>query len=674
VLTLMLVFLLLLLLICGNLELTFSAENHGGEFDIFTQKEPFSGRGLNVTSDAFGPEEEVMIYASVIYNDYPVAMAHVAFEIHGPENSVYNITFFDYARTDDSGVANISFRIGLVSEIHFGEWRIVGSVYLVDEVLQDFLSFEAGWIVEIISMKTVDENNVEQTKFMKGECVGIELLVRNIAMTEKKATIAITMYDLLNVLVNSTQMEDYALPATSTELHIHCFLAIPEWASAGDAVVSACAYTAPISLGGVPYCPKVSKSFLIVDRDVAILEVKTSPTVVYKGETVNVDVTVENQGYQVESFNLNVYYNKTNLIGVKQVVNLRPDTNVTLGFTWNTSEVNEGFYPISAYAEPVPNEIDISDNTYVDGVVEVRTGPPPLMIHDVAVLTVSSSSTVVYVGEVVEVVFVVGNLGNFTESFDVTAYADLDTAVIGDEIVIGVLTVENLVLNGEKSLVFYWDTLCVVEGCYVLSVLASQVPGEKNVGNNLYVDGVVQVKPSPPLMIHDVAILTVSSSSILVYVGEVVEIFIVVKNQGNFTESFNVTSFYDLHVVETLLVENLGGNSERTLVFRWNTQEVMEGNYTLSASATMVPGEENLKNNSCEDGVVTVVEAPKGWFIPCWFYLLLLLLLILIVVLMIAWLCRRRKRKKAEDAFYSGWTAWYYGYDMRNRALDLESN
>ena len=388
---------------------------------------------------------------------------------------------------------------------------------------------------------------------------------------------------------------------------------------------------------------------------------------------MNVDVTVENQGYQVESFNLSVYYNKINLIGVKQIVNLQPNANVTLGFTWNTSEVNEGFYPISAYAEPVPDEIDISDNTYVDGVVEVRTGPPPLIIHDVAVLTVSSSSTVVYVGEVVEVFVVVKNQGNFTETFNLIASADLNTTIIGDETTIGSLTVENLVLNGEKSLVFYWDTLCVVEGCYVLSVLASQVSGEKNLDNNLYVDGVVEVKAKPPpLMIHDVAVLSVFPSSTVVYVGEVVEIFVVVKNQGNFTESFNVTSFYDLHVVETLLVENLGRNSERTLVFRWNTQEVMEGNYTLSASATMVPGEENLKNNSCEDGVVTVVEAPKGWFIPCWLYLLLLL--ILIVVLMIAWLCRRRKRKKAEDAFYSGWTAWYYGYDMRNRALDLESN
>lgn len=78
--------------------------------------------------------------------------------------------------------------------------------------------------MEIVSTKTLDENNVEQTKFMKGGCVEIGLLVRNIAMTGKTATTAITIYDLLNVLVNSTQMENYNLPANSTELCFHCSL------------------------------------------------------------------------------------------------------------------------------------------------------------------------------------------------------------------------------------------------------------------------------------------------------------------------------------------------------------------------------------------------------------------------------------------------------------------
>jgi len=106
--------LVLFLSVMANLRPAFVETNSGGEIDLFTQKEPYSGKDPNIPSDAFDPEEEVIIYALVAYNDHPVAMVPVAFEVHGPENSIYNITFFDYAQTDDSGIAKISFKIGSV--------------------------------------------------------------------------------------------------------------------------------------------------------------------------------------------------------------------------------------------------------------------------------------------------------------------------------------------------------------------------------------------------------------------------------------------------------------------------------------------------------------------------------------------------------------------------------
>ena len=54
-----------------------------------------------------------------------------------------------------------------------------------------------------------------------------------------------------------------------------------------------------------------------------------------------------------------------------------------------------------------------------------------------------------------------------------------------------------------------------------------------------------------------------------------------------------------------------------------------------------------------------------GWLLPWWFYWLLLPILALIIALLIFWLYRRKKRKKAQEAFQKGWTAWYYGYDLR---------
>jgi hypothetical protein len=63
-------------------------------------------------------------------------------------------------------------------------------------------------------------------------------------------------------------------------------------------------------------------------------------------------------------------------------------------------------------------------------------------------------------------------------------------------------------------------------------------------------------------------------------------------------------------------------------------------------------------------------SAPAGFIIPAWFWWPLLPLLILIIVsLIILFFYSKRRRRKEETAFYSGWTAWYYGYDLRNKNI-----
>ncbi|MDH5451216.1 MAG: hypothetical protein OEX77_10050 [Candidatus Bathyarchaeota archaeon] len=51
--------------------------------DVYTQKEPNSGRGRNQPSDAFAPQEEVILYANVTYKHYPMSGKIVAFQVAG---------------------------------------------------------------------------------------------------------------------------------------------------------------------------------------------------------------------------------------------------------------------------------------------------------------------------------------------------------------------------------------------------------------------------------------------------------------------------------------------------------------------------------------------------------------------------------------------------------------
>ena len=270
-------------------------QSTGGNIDLFTQKEPYSGKGPNVQSDAFSPGEEVQIYALVTYNDCPVERFLVAFQVLGPENELENITFCRVALTNDMGIAKISFRILHLNETTFGEWLVIGNVQIGNSTFQDSVKFKVGWLVEIVSIETVNERYIVQDSFVRGSYVGVRLALRNIALTEKAVTVSLTIYDCLNNYVNSTEIIDIILPSNTTSVRTY-FLYIPKNTKIGIATLYACAFTAPFSIGGLPYCPEVSSSFSIV-ANMYFLKVKTEPASIF---------SIPGEGWYTECVNVNL--------------------------------------------------------------------------------------------------------------------------------------------------------------------------------------------------------------------------------------------------------------------------------------------------------------------------------------------------------------------------------
>jgi hypothetical protein len=105
-------------------------------------------------------------------------------------------------------------------------------------------------------------------------------------------------------------------------------------------------------------------------HDIAIAHVIPSKTVVGRGCSVNITVSVENHGDYVETFNITVYANTTE-IGTQTVSYLLNGSSTTVTFTWNTTGVPYGNYAIIANATQVPGETYTTDNTKTDGWVEV---------------------------------------------------------------------------------------------------------------------------------------------------------------------------------------------------------------------------------------------------------------------------------------------------------------
>lgn len=523
--------------------LTFASSADSGEvLDLYTQKDPYSGRGLNQSSDAFGPREEVEIYALATRSDCPIEGLLVAFQVFGPLNDNENITFCRSGLTDENGIAMVSFRLSYFNITNFGEWEVIGNTRISSVVVQDMLLFEVGWVVQVTAMRTVNPERVPQERFTRGGSLGLELEMQSISLAEKRVTLGITICDSLGTEVSSEEINDAAVPPNSSQASFYFLLDISRNAFLGEARVYACAYTNPVELGGVPYCPEKSATFLIISRDVAVVKVQPSKTQAIRGETIDIDVCVENRGWESESFEVKAYFNET-IIDTSIASDLGPKSNETLRFVWNTESAQEGTYVVSASAEPVPGEIDLFDNVLYDGLVEIKP------VH-------------------------------------------------------------------------------------------------------------------PPYVVHDVAVSNVTASRLLVFIGESVEFQVVVSNCGDFTETFQVTVFGNSTALSALLVENLEAGEERTLLLSWNTSGVQAGNYTISALAGSVPDEVDLQNNLHVNGVIKIAESPKGWSaadLTYWF--VAFSLLAILAILLLAWLYRRKRRN--EESFYSGWTAWYYGHDLR---------
>jgi len=106
-------------------------------------------------------------------------------------------------------------------------------------------------------------------------------------------------------------------------------------------------------------------------HDVRVVSVQATPTTVFSGQSVNVSVVVKNEGTMVETFEVTAYWNETSM-GNQTVASLAPNAFMTLTFDWDiTAGIPPGPYLISATAEPVLNELDLSDNSLDDGWVHV---------------------------------------------------------------------------------------------------------------------------------------------------------------------------------------------------------------------------------------------------------------------------------------------------------------
>lgn len=111
-------------------------------------------------------------------------------------------------------------------------------------------------------------------------------------------------------------------------------------------------------------------------------------------------------------------------------------------------------------------------------------------------------------------------------------------------------------------------------------------------------------------IIRDVAVVSVTPSPTEVTMGQNVTVIVVVKNDGNVSETFNVAAYYNNTVMGTQPVSNLAPGTTQSRSFTWNTAGVAEGEYTIKAVASAVSGETDTSDNTGTAPTKVKVTAP----------------------------------------------------------------
>ena len=432
------------------------------------------------------------------------------------------------------------------------------------------------------------------------------------------------------------------------------------------------------------------------DHDIAVVSVTPSLTSVRVGELVNITVVVENKGTNNETFDVTVYYD-SNTIKTETVTNLVAGTNTSLTFTWNTTDVREEIYAtakkekaytINATASTVPDETDTEDNTLVS--------PSKVRVKSQYITVIPQSTVDPNLGP--------GN--NYTVSI-YTDYNGSDVWSWQFELSYNPIVLEGIeVVNGDlittdkhpdalfeagdfdNTLGKQWQTnaffyyiekpIPTTYGPGILANVTFTVVGTgdsditlvesrtKLTGYNAITEEFYEIvsdwKPgighilhgyfrnTVEAVTHDVAILSVTPSNTTVTKGDLVNITVVVENQGTVPETLTVTAYYDsidpnYRIATTKTVQSLEADANASLTFVWDTTDIsVVGTYSIWAEAGTVLGETDTEDNRREGEDTVTVKALRGQRVPIELAIGIVVVVVLAGAVALYAVRRRRKR------------------------------
>ena len=313
---------------------------------------------------------------------------------------------------------------------------------------------------------------------------------------------------------------------------------------------------------------------------VAVIAVDVASATVIQGDTVNVDVTVENQGTSGANAAVMLLY----IPGQGQpgtpaeIVAIPAGESETVTLSWNTSDAMPGAHIIRAYATLV-EDTNVSDSRDAVSTITIVTPPP----YAVAVTAVDVARAMVTQGDTVDVDVTVENRGALDANAVVTFFY---RPVDGQEETAEERTVASAA-GAAETVTLSWHTSDTTPGVYTVRADATLVE-DSNVSDSLDAGSTITINPPP----YAVAITAVEVASATAIRGATVDVEVTVENQGTSDANAAVTLLYipadgqpGIAAAETVA---FAAGAAETVTLAWDTSDRTPGVYTVRASVTLV--------------------------------------------------------------------------------------
>jgi len=254
-------------------------------------------------------------------------------------------------------------------------------------------------------------------------------------------------------------------------------------------------------------------------------------------------------------------------------------------------------------------------------------------VHDVVLKNLAASKTRIAVaGEPITINVTVSDDGDFNETFYVTLKH-------GDTIIDNQTDIF-LDINETTTLTFTWDTTGATNGEYTVQAEAVTSQTDNYPDNNILN---MEIRIG---VIRDIAIISVTPTPAEVNVGESVIVAIIVKNQGNFSESVTIVAKYDNTTIGTDTIDAFPAGQSRTQSLSWTTEAIPQGTYKITAEA-IVAVDDDPSNNVAES---TPVKIGAGGIPFTWILGMVALLVIIILVIALYAILKIRKRRQKQPS------------------------